>query len=735
MKKIKKAAALAACLLIMVQFSGCRSQKNDRKDVVFGKGGYEEHIIEASVNTSGISGLIDNGEKKIIADYFDLSLYSLDNNTFVKEPGNKLASNVIVTSRLLAAKGENYFIEGFDSKTGESGYYIIDAENKPHKIQNTDYIISAGYDKEDDKIVFLANNYLSEINMGNYSVKQLADVGLQIYAMNIIGNKAYVVDENGLHIIDCKSGNAIEPAEPLRDFFNSISVNYDPSGLLYDICGADDNSLYILSSDGIYRYAENGNQIEQLIDGKKYSIGSNTKKTVAIVVNKEGTISVLFDNAEIAEYVYDPDMDNNITSVLKVYSLFKDDSLDQYMNQYLIKNKNVQIDYTTGFREGCTENDAIEDLTVQILSGNAPDLILLDGVDIDNFKDKNILADLSEHESEWKPEGEYLTNIAEWNRDENGLFCVASRFRVPAFGGNRDDISNINNMNDLAEKVEKIRKEEDPAYQIIGFESSDSVAELGLIYEGTGILEPDNINTESFRKFYTGCSKLYKNDLSSDHTISFCLEYCNKTDKYNFIGRYYNSIINKDSFAVGTINSFDNELDFITSADSGNNIYDISYIYGMGNGKKTFAPSGVLGVVDAGKNHEEAYKFIKYVLGSDNQKTQSSEGFPVNCDALKYFYNRADDPSAVQKEHPENISSASIYENGGITDDITVKCINKKKSAEFDAYIKSLDEPVYIDSMTKEIINDSLRKIIFEDADTEQIAEDTVRQLKLKMKE
>lgn len=732
----KKAVALSACLLIATQFIGCSNKQQNVENIRYEKGGYEENIIESSINTSSISRLINNGEKMIFVDNYDFSVYSIDEkNNFIKENNNALISPRIIPIRVLAAKGDTYFIEGFDASKNENGYYIIDNAGKSNKIQISDFVYSAGYDKVDDKIIFISNGSLSEINLSNNSVKQFADVGQKVYAMNVIGNKVYIVDETGIHIIDCSSGNEIELTDSLKEFFSSISFDFDLMNYSYDIYGADDNSIYILCAEGIYRYAENGNQVEQLIDGKKYSIGSTVKTPISIFVNKESVINVLFDNAEIAEYVYDPEMDNSINSVMKVYSLYKDSGFEQCVNQYLINNKNVQIDYNIGCREGYTDSDAIKDLTVQILSDEAPDLILLDGIDIDNFKDKNILVDLSKHESEWKPEGEYLSNVVEWNRDNNGLFCVASRFHLPAFGGNNDDINKITTFSELADKVEKIRKEEDPAYQIIGFTNSDSVAELGFIYEGTDILNNEHLNTDDFKKYYTTCSKIYNNDLSSDNSISFSETFKNKNDTYNFIGRYYNSIINKDSFAVGTINSIDNELDFITSADSGKNAYNVSYKYGFGNGKKTFVPSNNIGVIDAGKNHEEAYKFIKFVLDSENQKVKSSEGLPVNCDALSYFYDRTNDPKADQKSYDVSLFSVSSYEAGGITDDINVKFVNKKQSAEFDEYIRSLDEPIYVDSITMGIISGSLRQILFGDASIDQIAEDTVRQLELKMKE
>ena len=736
MNTLKKAIVISACLLIAGQLIGCSNKKQNVENIRYEKGGYEEHIIESSISTSNISKLMYNGDKMLFVDNYDFSVYSIDeNNKFVSENNNALTSQDIIPVRVLAVKGDTFFIEGFETSSNDQGYYIIDNAGKKTKIQTNEFIYSAGYDKDDDKIIIISNGAISEINLINYSVKQIADVGQRVYAMDVIGNKAYVVDETGVHIIDCSSGSELESNNALNEFFSDINYEFDPMNYPYDIYGADDNSIYILCTDGIYRYAENGNQVEQLIDGKKYSIGSAVKTPISLVINGDGNISVLFDNAEIAEYEYDPEMSNTIDSVLKVYSLYKDNGFSQNVNQYLINNKNVQIDYNIGYKEGGTIGDAIEDLTLQVLSGESPDLILLDGIDIDNFKDKNILVDLSNHESEWKPEGEYLNNIVEWNRDNKGLFCVASRFRLPAFGGNKGDIDKITSFSDLADKAEKIRKEGNPSYQIMGFGDSDSVAKLKFIYDGMDILNNEHLNADDFIKFYTDCSKVFKNDLSSDLSMSFSDTFSNSSDTYNFIGRYYNSVINKDSFAVGTINSIDNELDFITSANTGKNEYDVSYKYGIGNGKKTFVPSYNIGVVDSGKNHQEAFKFIKFILESDNQKAKCSEGLPVNCEALSYFYGRVNDSNADQQEYDVNLFSSSSYEPGGITDDITVKFVNKKNSSEFDEYIRTLDEPVYIDSITMDIINSSLRKILFEDASIDQMADDTVRQLELKMKE
>ena len=67
--------------------------------------------------------------------------------------------------------------------------------------------------------------------------------------------------------------------------------------------------------------------------------------------------------------------------------------------------------------------------------------------------------------------------------------------------------------------------------------------------------------------------------------------------------------------------------------------------------------------------------------------------------------------------------------------EVDMEWMTDDEAKEFDSYIQTLSEPVFIKYPIREIIEDAGKKCIEGTVTAEQAAEDTVKQLELKMKE
>lgn len=86
--------------------------------------------------------------------------------------------------------------------------------------------------------------------------------------------------------------------------------------------------------------------------------------------------------------------------------------------------------------DGKTVSDAIRSLNTEIMAGNGPDIILMDGLLIEDYIEKSVLEDLSDVVKGVKTNGEkFFENVlSSYEKGEN-LYAVPSRFSVPIIIG------------------------------------------------------------------------------------------------------------------------------------------------------------------------------------------------------------------------------------------------------------------------------------------------------------
>ena len=195
--------------------------------------------------------------------------------------------------------------------------------------------------------------------------------------------------------------------------------------------------------------------MEQLIDGYSCRLGNPSYTVSSVICDADGNLLISYEEGVIMRYRYDPEAVNEITSTLKVYSLTENDTLSQIISEYKVQNPTVRVDYEIGMRRGITYDDALKNLTAEILSDNAPDVMMLDGLDIDNYAEKNMLLDLTGSENTWNPDNVLLDNVVKWNSNDGKLYSVACKFELPVVIAWQEDMESIGSLSDFADIVEE----------------------------------------------------------------------------------------------------------------------------------------------------------------------------------------------------------------------------------------------------------------------------------------
>lgn len=728
MKKVLKLSAFITALTITISVTGCK--KKDSADNM-SKGGYVEEEMDVNLQVYSLSEFCLIDGKISIFDTGANEKYCLseDGNSFLKGSDVIMNKSDYGTSEIITASEMGYLIRSFGDSSEEVGYYFVDAEGVKNKLNIvSSYACSAEF-TSDGKLFVTNDGKLSVVSLTNYSVKPIMSVGFETKVMDIIGDNIIIVDENGTHMYDYKNEKETEVPQVLSDFFSERNGSQNDGVTTFDMCSGENNSIYIACSDGIFRYVMNGNQIEQLIDGTVCSLGDLSLELSSIIHCKDDTIYAAFKDGKILKYRYDPDLITTVSSVLTIYSLEKNDTLSQTIRSFAASNRNIKVDYQVGMRNGITYDDAMKELTTQILSGSAPDVIMLDGIDIDNYIDKNMLSDLSESEKIWNPNGTLLDNVAKWNKKSDSIYSVACRFRIPAVGTHSEEVETIKCLEDIADKVEEYREKYDDPYPIIYVESPEAAIKLGLIYEGNDVIDNGSVNKDKLEEMFDSCERIYNNSQNQSNPIRYGMHSQDIENEYIFATRVNAALLDDHTLALGTINTFDSDLNMVTSIDTLSVPSDIEVRYGIGDNDKLFIPTCNLGIIEAGKNKDAAVKFIATALGVENQKIDHNDGFPVNTDTLEWFYNK-------NKNMNNNVFNFECSSMGGNREaTMNLEWMTNMEVEDFDNYIHNLNEPVIMDTITKTIIVDAGVKCIEGSMSPSEAADEAVRQLHLRMKE
>ena len=726
MKRTLKAAALFSALMMFNSLSGC-SDEEQQQAVKLSKGGYVESVMEVDSDVFSLSELelIDN--KLTTFDSMFCNEYVIPNDgsdveTSVNQTMKKIEpSDGYMT--LLASSENGYFISRTSGASFETEYLLLSSEGEEKKLDIDDFIAHAEY-SESGRLFMVGGENLCEV-AENGSVKPLMTVGENVINMDVIGDNVIVIDEKGVHFYDIKNDKEAEAPKALSDFLAEYVNKAGSDEVRIDMCKAPNDSICIACSDGIYKYILNGNNVEQIVDGVSCSLGNPSLKLSSIYCCDDESMVVAFDEGTISRFSYDPEMENDKAVVLKVYALEKDEVLSQLINGYASQNRDVKIDFQIGMKDGTTYEDAMKDFTTQVLSGNAPDLIMLDGMDIDNYIDKNMLCDLSSFESEWNKDGKLLDNIVKWNKKGDKVYNVACKFIIPAIGADSDDLKKLNSLEDIAGFIKDNRKQYDDRFPLMYFEKPEQLVKTALIYESGDIFGSGKIDSDKLEKFFGSCYDINKYNEKEGEYVSYGYD----GNEMSFVDRLFNVIREDHTVAVGTVNTFNYDLNILESLNGLTPENNADYKFGTGRNGKVFVPKCNLGIIEAGKNHEEAEKFIAYALGAEPQKLAEESGFSVNTDALSWFY----------KKNENDINNFYGYDLTSLDESKTfvfdIKWITNKQAKEFDEFIRTLDTPFAVDKATEQIIVNNGIECMNDSVSISEAASKTVSQLELKMKE
>jgi hypothetical protein len=488
--------------------------------------------------------------------------------------------------------------------------------------------------------------------------------------------------QDGVIIIDTVTGDIVSEI-PYPNDMSSCAFTSDEEG-----------NWYIASSVGISRLMNGGSTWETIVDGALTSMGMPSYSIDAILQGGQEDFYVMYQYGEgqrdIKHYSYDKDVPSTPSQTLTVISLNENATIRQAINEYRKTNQDVKVDYRVMMNgeDGTTVEDNIKLINTELLAGKGADIILLDGMSVDSYIEKGILADISSIIKPLIEDGEIQNNVMDCYQKNGSIYAASLRFLVPFVFGKQEAVSNAQSMQSLADYAESKATISLFGEQVYSY--TDISSRLYQLYSDRFISTDKKFNREELINFLEQLKIIYfqtkareeTGDLSTgtDTILPAMLIY----EKYAELG-LINIASSYDTYAaISAVMQTDGEFASI---------------------RERYIPSGIIGINNASVNKEIAGDFIRALYSYEVQNNELSDGLPVNAKALDNFGMQPDD---------YYISGPEGFEATQPSEEIRKQII---------ALAKSLNTPIREDEVLKQMVINELQPLFTGKAKAEEIAD------------
>ena len=219
--------------------------------------------------------------------------------------------------------------------------------------------------------------------------------------------------------------------------------------------------IFYCNENGIYGTDHNVALTELLVDGRLSSFVDETYSVKGLFSVSEKVFLVFvqsFSGAdmEIFRYEYDADLPTQPEHELVVYSLKGNSVIEKIISDFQSAHPEVFVQYEVGMSDSSAkdETDAISSLNTEIMAGNGPDVLILNGLPWESYQEKGILEDLSADLGTYINEDKFFENFFSAYQTDGFQYVIPISFKIPALIGKEEVVSDVNSVEELLKTTE-----------------------------------------------------------------------------------------------------------------------------------------------------------------------------------------------------------------------------------------------------------------------------------------
>lgn len=427
-------------------------------------------------------------------------------------------------------------------------------------------------------------------------------------------NQFYVIDEPSRSLILYEGEKGTEKARyplELNSFYEAKAI------------AGENGDVSLVSKDGI-QILKNGSGIwEQIVEGDRNTMGSPQFNPTGFAAGKQEDYFVYYasmdETSKLVRYVYQPDMPSEAETVLTVFGLYDNQTVRQAVSVFQIENPNVKVEFQPLMEEGdgAVPDDYIRTLNTELLAGEGPDILILDGLPETSYIEKGVLEDITDVVEQLAASGDFLPNIADGSRVNGRIYTVPVRIGLPMTFGRKTALQEAGRLNTLASLVQS--HENGQIFGTIDREEFLSFYADAFLNDVVG--EDGGIQEQDLREFLLCMKGIFDGSRISDGTREN-----RPTSIWGLLekGTFLHSEAVAGFFESG-------EGASILEQAMGELEADMTVL------NKTYLPYGMIGINNAGANKEKAIEFLRTALSEKVQRSDFYDGFPVNANALEFL--------------------------------------------------------------------------------------------------
>lgn len=539
-----------------------------------------------------------------------------------------------------SASENNAESEDGDFKTKQimgERYIIIDKEGNTKEL-NLDYLKdSTGgnyynfkFDKEGN--ILASSNNGEVVRIDATTGKEIRSYSInEDYLADVTATENYLIVVTGSKILKYRLDDGKEVGE-----IKSLDVSNILKGNIVSFSGNEEDSIYYASSGGVYNLDAEKDKTKKVMDSKSYNLENQNMLIQNMILYGKNSFLAIYVDVEknqliLNNYEFSKNQVIDKDKEIKIFSLDKNSSIERAVAIFRKEDPNVdvKIDVVYEDKSVSTVSDALKKLNTEIMAGNGPDIICLDGIDAEPYIEKGILEDISDVIKDYDKNNLILSNVVDAYTDKGKIYKFPIGIALPvAIGENIGDIKDIDTLNKFFQQQFSENKRVLSIYNIETLFPS-----LCNIYSDE-FIRGNNIDKNKLEEFFKKVKEMKDIAIETTPTEEY-QSYFEEDENYEAPGiwkdNYWNVTLyaisgayplesignDSGSIDIGGFGSFDSLSELVSVRTIKK---DLNYTILPSEEKSKFIPIGLVGINSKSKEKTLAKDFIHLLLSEDVQK-------------------------------------------------------------------------------------------------------------------